>query len=263
MAETLPKNSLVLLDRGFHGMDTFEAFSQRNMACFMRIRAGKTGYLAVRGFLRSPARDGIITLPSSDGFRMVRCRIVRTIRQHKKGSGSTEYIFITNLTNRQQWPRKVLLKVYTARWDIETAFREMKILDHIEGLTTRSDYGVRQEIAAYMIARLLIGMTMRYAMPAVDKLLRWDNERRRIPNYVTLVDTTRDTLLAIITGYQKDASSIFCHGLVVITDAAQKRRPHRSYQRKCRGRYGRWKGTKNHRSDKGRGSQLILTNDIC
>jgi hypothetical protein len=144
--------------------------------------------------------------------------------------------FITNLTDRRKWSRQVLLKIYTARWDIETAFREMKMVDQIEGFTTRSDRGVRQEIAAYMIARLLIGLTLRHAMAAAEEFLRWNDEHRPIANYVTLVDATRDVLLALVTSHQESALHVFGHAMVVIQDAAQRMRPHRSFERKCRGR---------------------------
>lgn len=247
MITKLPQNSLVLLDRGFHGIDTFSAFAIENIACFMRVRGGKTTWMPVKNFISSGKLDDEIYLTDIKESRKIKCRIIRFKPKKSRNKNSKDYIFITNLFDKKKWPRSLLVQMYRARWDIETAYREMKINDQIEGFNSRHADGIKQEITAYMMARLLVGHAMRSALSHIKIRFRWKDQTRHLTNYVTLADGLIDTILDLIRFGAAEAELTWSHALIIIEDALQKRRPNRSYERKCRGRYGRWKGTKNHR----------------
>jgi len=263
MAAKLPKQSVVLLDRGFHGIAGIKAFSDAQIGCFMRIRGGKTTWLAVQKFLKGKPSDAVITITGkiADEPISMRCRVVKATRINTRKGTTETLVFLTNLMDRATWPRSLLLKLYSLRWDIETSFREMKIQDHLEGFHAHTADGIRQEIAAYMIARLLAGTLLAEAANGCDtKDHAWDNKRRLIWNNRTIIDALTDIMLAMFgSATRQSPSEILAHRLAGIAAAAQRRRPGRTYIRKCKGRYGRWKGTKNHRFQKGRNSQVHLT----
>lgn len=264
MAPRLPKRSIVLLDRGFQGVAGIKAFSDAGIGCFMRVRGGKTAFLGVQRFIAGKVNDTVIEIASSTSGEPValRCRAVKATRINARNGTAETVVFLTNLMDQKIWPRSMLLKLYTLRWDIETSFRELKIQDRIENFHSTSADGVRQEIAAYMIARLLAGVLLAQAsrrMPTCD--FSWDNPRRHVFNNVSLIEAMADTIAACAT--KVDAAHIALlleHHFIAIRSAMQRRRPGRTFIRKCKGRYGRWKGTKNHRSQRGRNSQLSLVN---
>ncbi len=262
MAPRLPAKSIVLLDRGFHGLAAIEAFTRAKIGCFMRIRSGKTTWIDVQRFLLGKSNDALVTLTGCvDGETVnVRYRVVKTTRIDVRRGKIETVVFLTNLTDRKAWPRRLLLKLYSLRWDIETAFRELKIQDRVEGFHTTTADGIRQEIAAFMIARLLAGALLNQVeMAASHRLMEWDHPRKSVFNNCSLVHATCDVLTAFVLRHQNPVIlELLAAHLQAINDSAQRRRPERSYIRKCRGRYGRWKGTKNHRFQLGRNSQLHL-----
>ena len=148
----------------------------------------------------------------------------------------------------EKWPRKLLVTLYRHRWDIETSFREMKILDSIESFHSRSAAGVRQEIAAYMIARLLTGMLMCMCMKNKNTRIRWNNDTQLLCNHQTLVEIITDTIIACAQHGDEWGLHVFRERVKVAEDATQKKRPGRFFELKCKGRYGRWVATKNNRS---------------
>ena len=151
--------------------------------------------------------------------------------------------------DRKKWPRTLLVKMYRVRWGIETAFRELKIHDRIENFTAKNTNGICQEIAVYMIARLLAGMLIRYVIHEYKIDDRWDNETQSVCNHVVVAETVADLCIAYIRSNQNEITKILIDGIKDIKDTMQKRRPDRSYEITCKGRYGRWKGTKNCRKN--------------
>ena len=69
-------------------------------------------------------------------------------------SGDTE-VLVTNLMNSDEHTREALSKLYTTRWDIETAFFDMKIKECIEKFSATHKAGIIQEIYSFMIFALL------------------------------------------------------------------------------------------------------------
>lgn len=247
MIPSLPSNSLVLVDRGFHGIDAIDSFMQAKIQCLMRVRGGKTTWPSVQKFIKGNKKDDVVTLSRADE-KSVTCRIIKFTKYNKRKKENQVYTFITSLMDKKKWTRKLLLRLYRDRWDIETSFREMKILDTMENFHTKSADGVRQEIASYMIARLLAGLIMRCVMKKSHPQTRGTDDHRILCNHKTITEAITDTIIAYANYGEDEACIVLRERIIVIEDAMQKRRPDRDYEIKCKGRYGRWKGTKNHRN---------------
>ncbi len=248
MISFIPNKSIVLLDRGFFGVQTLRAFKDSETPCFMRIRQGRSTWLEAQTFLKSKKRDDIIQIQETHGASMS-CRIIKRRIYSKRKRKYVTYAFITTLMDKKRWPAKTLVDAYRLRWDIETAFREMKIQDQLETFRGKSSHAVRQEIAAYMIARLLTSLV-------TCQLHRYQSQARDISsmikmtcNHITIMDTLYDCFMKIINGEMEIAENMCLHRLSVALSAMQNKRDGRIYPFKCKGRYGRWKGTKNYRQN--------------
>lgn len=246
---SLPNDSLVLLDRGFHGIAPMQAMSDAGIACFMRVRGGRTAWKPLQEFATSGRKDAVITITGTvEGeLRQLAFRAIKGTRRNRDGSAE-RWLFITNLTDRKRWPRQLLINLYRHRWAVETAYRELKLSDRLESFHSRTTNGVLQEIAAHMITRLIGSLIASAAIHLKGGLrtFRWDDERRHVLNHIHVMDAARDVYLAILGGHAR-VRTMIRWALALIRESAQRRRPGRSYEKKCRGRYGRWKNTKNAR----------------
>jgi hypothetical protein len=122
------------------------------------VRAGSTGsYREVVAFLASGDNDSVVDLESRDEHGKydpaqptLRVRLLRAVLP----DGSVA-VYLTSLIDAQQHPAQALIDLYTQRWRIETAFRELKIWHGLERFHARHVDGIAQEIAAVMIFQLL------------------------------------------------------------------------------------------------------------
>ena len=248
MIPSLPKKSLVILDRGFFGVNTLRSFKNAKIPCFMRIRTGRSTWMPVQEFLKTKGQEKLITISDADGDSL-KCRVIKKIIYNKKKKSYTTYAFVTTLLDKKKWPAKALVDSYRYRWDIETSFREAKILDNLESFNGHTAMAVRQEVAAYMIARLLTSYVWLIARNTQYKSLQADqmNINDSTFNHVTIVELIYDCILSIHGPRLNDPLAICEHRYGIVLKFRQKKRPKREYEYKCKGRYGRWKGTKNHR----------------
>lgn len=67
----------------------------------------------------------------------------------------TVAVFATNLFGSKKYRRRALCDLYCYRWDLETAFAEMKVWHGLENFNARYTDGIHQEVAALMTFMLL------------------------------------------------------------------------------------------------------------
>lgn len=153
LVASLRPSMVVLLDRAFAAADLIAAIAQakahlvvrikdnRKLPVIRRLRDGS--YLSVIGKLR---------------VRVVECQIhVQTTA----GTTTTVYRLLTTLTDHRQYPAFDLVRLYHERWEVETAFLELK--STILGgrvLRARTPAGVRQEIYALLVTYQAIRLAM-------------------------------------------------------------------------------------------------------
>lgn len=158
MIAHLGVGDLLLADRNFSSRRILFALHARRVAWLMCVRSAGPGTFAeVNAFVASGLDDQQITLVQRDHQGAVRHDApqipVRLLRL-RLPDGSTA-VFITSLIDTVRHPTAALLELYTARWRIETAFRELKIWHGLERFHARYPDGILQEIAALMLFQLL------------------------------------------------------------------------------------------------------------
>ncbi len=130
----------------------------------MRVeKAGNTGFVCVRDFLRSTLDEAIVTLRAPDRRDATdyECpatpQTVRLIR-HVASTGKVR-VLMTNLLDMQQFPAAELGDLYHKRWRIEEAFKRLKHrlnLEHVSGL---SQLAVMHDFAAKIVCDNLQALT--------------------------------------------------------------------------------------------------------
>lgn len=153
--DRLGPKDLLIGDRGLPSYDLLRALSRRRSRFLLRcsIKANAE----VMAFLASGADEAIVLLikrgPGGqrvDGTPAIPVRLIRTTLPN----GVVE-VLATNLWRQRGHERQVLIELYTQRWRIETAFREMKVYHALETFSATYPDGIYQEIIAIQIFLLL------------------------------------------------------------------------------------------------------------
>lgn len=154
----LGDGDLLLADRNFSSRRILFALHAGHVEWLMCVRSAGPGTFAeVKAFVDSGLDDQQITLVQRNHQGAVRQNEpqipVRLLRLRLPNGSSS--VFITSLIDRIRHSAATLLELYTARWRIETAFRELKIWHGLEHFHARYPDGILQEIAALMLFQLL------------------------------------------------------------------------------------------------------------
>lgn len=157
LTDSLGRGDLLIADRGFPSRRMLLAVRQRGADFLMRIGCtGATILREVSDFLASGAADAPIDIHERHRGQMVTdapalaARLLRVTLPN----GITG-VFITSLRNPVAHPASALLDLYTQRWRVETAFRELKLWHGLERFHARHVEGIEQEICALMLFQLL------------------------------------------------------------------------------------------------------------
>jgi hypothetical protein len=155
LLQSLPSGYVLLADRGHPSRRFFAAVRQRGSHFLVRMNSGNRCWKEVSAFLASGQSELVMDLEFGvqvdDQPGTIRpVRLLRSILPNGESA-----VFITSLLDTKMFPAATLISLYTARWRIEIAIREQKVLFGLESLSARTINGIYQEICALMIFHLL------------------------------------------------------------------------------------------------------------
>lgn len=149
----LGPNDVLIGDRGYPGHAFVLAICRRRARFLLRMQ---TSMAVVTDFLASGADDAVVmwrTRSHNGGTTSGPAIPLRLIRSTLP-NGTIE-VLATNLWRHRGHDREALIELYTQRWRIETAFREMKVFHALEQFSATYPDGIYQEIVAIQIFLLL------------------------------------------------------------------------------------------------------------
>jgi hypothetical protein len=169
---------VAVLDRGYPSREFLGLLLEREMAVVMRVTATLSGsWREVRDFLLSGEKDVIRDMPLPDGTT-ARVRLIRhNFRpgRPRKHQTAKPLVIVTTLTQEEGFPAEEIVRLYQARWGVETLLREIKVGFDIERFHARSVLGIEQEIAAVLIW-MALGSTVQHVaedgLPAGRRVCR-------------------------------------------------------------------------------------------
>jgi hypothetical protein len=158
---TLPKGSIVLLDRGFDGVKMFKRVADEGLFFIARVRSRvhEKCSLPVQDFLRSRKLEAVVAFTNEKGLSM-KLRLLR----FGKDSEGVPIVLVTNLFGGAQYSRSEIFNCYKKRWKIETFYLRIKRLVAMENFHSKSVNGIKQEIWATLF---VLGMTAWLALGAI------------------------------------------------------------------------------------------------
>ena len=153
----LSRGDVAIMDRGLPSRALFGELIERGVDVVARMSTSDlVGWNEVRAFIASGAKSAVIDLVVGDKRKPVTVRARLVERDRKRGrprTGTTaeRMVIVTTLTEADGFTHQELIKIYGARWGIETLFRELKSFMNIEPFHSDFVSGCEQEIAASLI----------------------------------------------------------------------------------------------------------------
>ena len=225
---------VAIMDRGFPSRKLFGALIAQGVDIIARISASDAiAWKELKPFLKSKKKnaDIEITVVGADGPVTVRAKVVERDRQPgrpRKGTKKERMVILTTLSEDDGFDRKSLIKIYGARWGIETLFGEMKSFMQVEDFHSGFVDGCEQEIVAAMI------------WMALASFLQAEAERTLGGRRVVRADCLRvasDLVSDLIRG--RDIDKQLQHDIMALRQFAYTPQPDRHYPRECKRPFGR------------------------
>lgn len=237
---------LLIADRGFPSRRMLLDITGRGASYLIRMPTGACGgFQEVREFsLNEHAWDRIIHL-HDDNRRLGKPTIPVRLIKIKLPEGGTA-VFATSLLDKRRHRRRALGALYCHRWDLETAFREMKVWYGLENFAARYADGIQQEVAALMIFMQLTAELEAQALEHHDvEMEKSENDHGIIkPEF-----RFNRRYLCVCVGYLMAAAAegpaklaeMYGHAMSQLWRYRQRRKPGRMFERKAKSPNSKWK----------------------
>ncbi|MEV4117235.1 IS4 family transposase [Nonomuraea sp. NPDC049695] len=194
LAVHLRAGMLLLGDRNFAATDLLNQWAATGADLLVRCKSGRNLPALAR------CRDGsTLTRLGALTIRVIDAEI--TIRT-AQGTRTGHYRLLTTLTDASAYPAADLIRLYHERWEIETAYAELKstiLSGHV--LRARTPDGIEQEVWALLTAYQVLRTAM---TDATDSVPGTDPDRA---GFTTALAAARDQLIlaaGVITGTDID-----------------------------------------------------------
>jgi hypothetical protein len=153
LVRALRPGMIVLLDRYYAVFDLLEKITATQAHLMVRVKTGQR----LPALRRLP--DGsYLSRMGTVNVRVIDCQITITTRA---GRTTGIYRLATTLTDHRTYPATALISLYHQRWEIETAYLELKstiLGGHV--LRARTPTGVEQEVYALLVTYQILRMAM-------------------------------------------------------------------------------------------------------
>ena len=158
----IPRGSVLLFDRGYPGYEFISHLLDTFNGYFIFRCPAQYTFPAVEEFIKSgKAEDVIFVVPSGSylsqvsarqrkKLKVLKLRIIRLI-----SPDGTESVLLTNLCNRVKFTSQEIIKLYFRRWEIESYYRDEKIVLEVERFHGKTCNSIRQELFAAAIMSVI------------------------------------------------------------------------------------------------------------
>ena len=197
LRELLPSfapGDLSLLDRGLGGAEIYFEYDEQGQLFLHRTKTtGDRIASYIQKFLASGKKQKKIRLTLKDkSSGKERSMKIRLILGPIDSEGKS-IVFVTNLVDKDRYPRADIIELYQKRWTCETLYGRVKNLLNLEKFHAQSHNGVMQEIFANLLCLSLAAAAVA-AVVVEDKM---DPEVEQ-PSFKNAAEVVRRNLFSII-----------------------------------------------------------------
>lgn len=158
----VPSNSVWLFDRGYPSYETIYHLKQNYDGRFLFRSPASCTFPAVEKFVEKGREESVVWIMPSNSFKSkisvrerlelkpIKLRVVRL-----ESPDGTVSVLLTNLYSKKRFKRQDIIDLYFRRWEIESYYRDEKIILEIERFHSKNVNGILQEFYAAMIMSVI------------------------------------------------------------------------------------------------------------
>jgi Transposase DDE domain len=169
LLERLPARALVIADRLYASRHVISDLVRARRHGLIRVPSGSNGMHEVQEFVASGKLDAVGAISCFSRVDPKRYAPGTTVRVRFIRGADDQHIYITTLIDEHVHAREQLLLLYTKRWRIETAFRELKMWTNLTSIRARLPLLVEQEILGILIYAVLLSELDAMALEAYQE----------------------------------------------------------------------------------------------
>lgn len=154
----VPQNSIWLFDRGYPSFDLIAFLIAEFSGKFLFRCPASSTFPAVEAFIKSKKKEAVIWLTPSHKYlskiplkergncKYIKLRVIKLVSPDGVLS-----VLLTNLYEKKKFQRKEIIDLYFRRWEIESYYRDEKVIMEVERFHAKTVNGILQELYASMI----------------------------------------------------------------------------------------------------------------
>jgi hypothetical protein len=153
---------LLLFDRGYPSYELIAHLRKDHKGHFVFRCPAQSTFPAVEAFVGSSMDEGFIVITPSNKYlqrltakqlrkaKVIQLRIIKLV-----SPDGTVSVLLTNLLNKNYFPKEDIIEIYFRRWAIEDHYRTEKVVLEIEKFHGRTSNSIRQELFAVVIMSVI------------------------------------------------------------------------------------------------------------
>lgn len=158
----IPLGSVLLFDRGYPSYELIRYLVKKFRGYFVFRCPAQSTFPAVQAFVESGKEEDEICIDPSSNYmnklpkqqrrdlEAIRLRVIRLVSPDGIVS-----VLLTNLYDKEDFPAKEITSLYFRRWEVESYYRDEKIVLEIEKFHGKSYNSILQELFAAMIMSVI------------------------------------------------------------------------------------------------------------
>ena len=159
---SIPSGGVILFDRGYPGYEFIKELFNTYLGYFVLRCPAVSTFPAVISFLTSGKKESVIWIDPSNAYRKhagikqwrqakpIKLRVIKLVAPDGILS-----VLLTNLFDAQTFIQQDITELYFRRWEVETHYRNEKIVLEVEKFHGKTPNSVRQELFAVMIMSVI------------------------------------------------------------------------------------------------------------
>lgn len=158
----VPKQSVLLFDRGSPSYDLFRLLTKASRQFFIVRCPATCTFPAVEAFVKSgkteatiwmtPSNKAVAKLTPRQRNKLKAIKVRGILLHHPDGTVS---VVIRNVFNRCLFPREDSIDLYFRRWTVENYDKDEQVTLRIETFQSYTPHGIRQELFAAMMMTVI------------------------------------------------------------------------------------------------------------
>jgi hypothetical protein len=158
----VPPNSLWMFDRGYPSFDFINLLINEFDGKFLFRCPAKSTFPAVMAFMKTNKKEASIYItPTHSYLRSIpkkerkNCTSIKVRVIKLESPDGTISVLLTNLFDKKEFHRKEIIDLYFRRWEVESYYRDEKVIMEIETFHSKTVNGILQELYASMIMSVI------------------------------------------------------------------------------------------------------------